>query len=203
MQHATNVDERKMRKQRVENLLGALALSVTDAVAHSIEDLLGAYGSDTFALVLLSHADALRTDVLTRQLRLAQSSTVRLVDRLERDGLLQRSIGEDRRIVMVSLTARGRRMAENILAARQDVLRDLVNKLSESERAALQAISVKLLANLTVDLASGEQNCRLCDEEACTLSECPVELCYQKFQGAIQPPKSIERPKVRKLRGVG
>lgn len=187
-----------MRKQRIENLLGALALSITDAVAHGIEESEGAYGSDTFALVLLQHAETLRSDVLSRQLRLAQSSTVRLVDRMEREGLVQRETGVDRRTVLVSLTARGRRAAERVLSARQHVLRGLVGRLSDSERAALQAISVKLLSTLTADLASGEQNCRLCDEDACCLTGCPVETRYQTFEGALPPPKNRERSDARK-----
>lgn len=178
-----------MKKQRVENLLGALSLAITDAVAHRIEEAEGAYGSDTFAIILLLHAETLRSDVLSRQLGLAQSSTVRLVDRLERDGLLQRSIGADRRVVMISLTPRGLEAAENIRRARQSVLGELVGKLSDSERLALHHISVKLLTNLTVDLASGEHNCRLCDEEACELADCPVEIRYQTFDGALQPPE--------------
>lgn len=179
--------------RRIENLLGALSLSVTDAVAHGIEDVRCSYGSDAFALVLIQHADALRIDVLSRQLRLAQSSAVRLVDRLERDGLVRRTGGADRRVVLVRLTARGRRTAARILSARQDVLQDLVAGLDAGERTALQAIATKLLARLTVDLASGEQNCRLCDEDACDLSTCPVETRYQTFDGALQPPGSRSR----------
>jgi DNA-binding MarR family transcriptional regulator len=178
-----------MKRQRVENLLGALALAVTDAVSASIEKVEGAYGSDTFALVLLQHAATLRSDVLSRQLGLAQSSTVRLVDRLQREGLVERDVGVDRRTVMISLTARGERAAESILSARRTVLKDLVGTLSEAEKASLLAISSKLLASLTVDLESGERNCRLCDETACNLAECPVEICYQTFDGALQPPE--------------
>lgn len=187
-----------MRMQRLENLLGALALSVTDAVAQGIEKSEGAYGSDTFALILLQHAESLRSDVLSRQLRLAQSSTVRLVDRMERDGLVRRDTGTDRRTVMVSLTARGLRAAERVRLARQAVLRELVSKLSESERSALHDVSVKLLDGLTVDLASGEQNCRLCDEDACSLADCPVETRYQTFEGALLPPKNRDRSHARK-----
>jgi DNA-binding MarR family transcriptional regulator len=187
-----------MRTPRLENLLGALSLSITDAVARSIEEAEGAYGSDTFALVLLQHAEALRSDVLSRQLRLAQSSTVRLVDRLERDGLVRRETGADRRTVMVSLTARGLRAAQRVLSVRRNVLQELVRKLSESERSALQSISVKLLSGLTVDLASAEQNCRLCDEGACNLAECPVEIRYQTFEGALLPPKDRDRSHARR-----
>ncbi|MET0279942.1 MAG: MarR family transcriptional regulator [Steroidobacteraceae bacterium] len=186
-----------MKRQRVENLLGALALAVTDAVSNSIGKLEGAYGSDTFALVLLQHAERLRSDVLSRQLGLAQSSTVRLVDRLEREGLVAREAGVDRRTVMISLTGRGERAAEAILAARRDVLKDLVGTLSDTEKASLLAISTKLLTSLTVDLESGEHNCRLCDETACNLAECPVELRYQTFDGALQPPAGKGRAAAR------
>lgn len=181
-----------MRTEQVENLLGALAISVTDAVAHGIEDSEGAYGSDTFALVLLQHAARLRMDVLARQLRLAQSSTVRLVDRMESEGLVRRDAGDDRRTVFVSLTPRGLRAADRVMQARRNVLQELVAKLSGRERSALRSISVKLLTSLTVDLASGEQNCRLCDEEACDLACCPVEIRYQTFKGALLPPKNTD-----------
>ena len=179
-----------MRIERLENLLGALAMSVTDAVAHGIEDSGGAYGSDTFALVLLQHAGSLRSDLLAGQLGLAQSSVVRLVDRMELEGLVRRETGADRRTVLVSLTARGQRAAEEVLSARRNVLKELVGKLSARERSALHAISVKLLTELTVDLASGEHNCRLCDEEACDLACCPVESRYLTFEGALLPPKN-------------
>lgn len=182
-----------MRIQQVENLLGALAISVTDAIARGIEDSEGAYGSDTFALVLLYHTVSVRSDVLSRQLRLAQSSTVRLVDRLERDGLVRRSTGEDRRTVYLSLTAAGTRAAERVIKARRNVLQGLVEQLSASERKALESVSRKLLTSLTVDLASGEHNCRLCDEDACDLARCPVEIRYQTFEGALLPPQNRER----------
>ncbi len=187
-----------MRKQRLENLLGALSLSITDAVARSIEEAEGAYGSDTFALVLLQHAQTLRSDVLSRQLRLAQSSTVRLVDRLEREGLVRRSSGADRRTVWLSLTSRGDRAAQRVLSVRQNVLRELLEKLSEGEKKALHSISEKLLTELTVDLASGEQNCRLCDEDACCLADCPVEARYQTFEGALLPPRNRDRSQARR-----
>ena len=163
-----------MRMHRLENLLGALSLSITDAVGRSIEEAEGAYGSDTFALVLLQHAQTLRSDVLSRQLRLAQSSTS----------------GADRRTVWVSLTTRGERAAQRVLSVRQNLLQELVEKLTESEKKALHSIAAKLLTALTVDLVSGEQNCRLCDEDACCLADCPVETRYQTFEGALLPPKN-------------
>lgn len=175
------------QQRQVENLLGALALSVTDAVAHGIETSAGAYGSDTFALVLLQHWQTLRSDMLARQLGLAQSSTVRLVDRLESAGLVQRCTGRDRRTVILSLTADGLKQAEEILDARQRVLHRLVGLLSDAEHLALQGIANKLLTVLTPDAVSGEHNCRLCDESACNLQQCPVELRYQTFDDALHP----------------
>jgi DNA-binding MarR family transcriptional regulator len=48
---------------------------------------------------------------------------------------------DDRRTVLVSLTARGLRAAGRVLHARRNVLQDLVGQLSVSERSALHAIS--------------------------------------------------------------
>ena len=184
--HANIGIEMPIQQNQLENLFGALALSVTDAVAREIEEAEGAYGSDTFALVLLQHWQVLRSDMLARQLRLAQSSTVRLVDRLEQAGLVQRQVGTDRRTVMLSLTSEGLAKAESILIVRQNVLSRLVGMLSEEESEALHGIASKLLAELTVGAVSGEQNCRLCDERACDLEQCPVERRYQTFADALR-----------------
>jgi hypothetical protein len=80
-----------------------------------------------------------------------------------------------------------------VISARRNVLQELVSQLSADEKAALDSVARKLLTYLTVDLASGEHNCRLCDEDACDLARCPVEIRYQTFKGALLPPKDRER----------
>jgi len=171
-------------QKRLENLLGALALSIHDAVAGAMSQDGADYGSDSVALVLLSQCQTLRCDRLARQLALAPSSVARLVDRLERGGLLRRYVGQDRRTVLLALTEKGRRQARKILAARRRPLQRLVKQLSASEQDSLCLITEKLLTTLTPDALCAMRNCRLCDERACDLKRCPVEHCWQRYEKA-------------------
>jgi len=173
------------KQQRLANLLGALALSVNDAVAAALAQNGAGYGSDSFALVLVSQNQRLRCDQLAHELQLAPSSVARLVDRLEADGLLRRHAGEDRRTVWVALTAKGNRQVERVLAARAQPLQELVKQLSASEQDNFCLLTEKLLTALTPDAVSAARNCRLCDERACHLARCPVERCSRQYaQGA-------------------
>jgi len=173
-----------MYQKRLGNLLGALALSIHDAMADALAQQGTGYGSDSFALVLLAQAKTLRCDQLAKQLALAPSSVARLVDRLERADWVQRSSGEDKRTVMLSLTAQGEQQAEQILVARRAPLEKLVGKLCAKEQHSLCQLSEKLLTALTPDALCAVRNCRLCDEEACHLEHCPVERCWQQFEQA-------------------
>jgi len=167
-----------MYQKRLENLLGALALSINDAMMDAINQQSSGYGSDSFALVLLSQAKTLRCDQLARQL------VARLVDRLEQAQWVQRSNGEDKRTVMLSLTMAGEQQAKQILAARRMPLEKLVAQLCAKEQHSLCLLTEKLLTALTPDTLRAARNCRLCDETACELEHCPVERCWQQYQQA-------------------
>jgi len=174
-----------MYQKRLENLLGALALSINDVMAEAISQQTTGYGSDSFALVLLSQTKTLRCDELAKQLGLAPSSVVRLVDRLEQAQWVQRSSGEDKRTVMLSLTMEGEQQAKQILAARRMPLEKLVAQLCAKEQHSLCLLTEKLLTALTPDALRAARNCRLCDETACELEHCPVERCWQQYQQAV------------------
>jgi len=171
-----------MYQKRLENLLGALALSVSDSMADAIAQQSSGYGSDSFALVLLSQSKTLRCDQLAKQLGLAASSVARLVDRLERAEWVQRSSGEDKRTVMLSLTPQGEQQTKQILKARRAPLEKLVAQLCAREQHSLCLLAEKLLTALTPDALCAARNCRLCDESACELEHCPVERCWQQYE---------------------
>ena len=80
------------------NLLGALSLVVHDRFGEAMTEATG--GSETAAAALSSldnFLDRPTIDTLRRVLGLTSSGTVRLVDRLEDEGLVERGTGEDRR----------------------------------------------------------------------------------------------------------
>lgn len=153
---------------RAENLIGALALAVSDVVRGSPPDPLAD------ALVHLAHCRRPSIDLLASTLKLSHSATVRLVDRLERDGLAARASDEggDRRTRFVRLTDTGRARADHVLVARNAALQVACAALSSNERAALEAVCEKMLASLVADRVDLYRTCRLCDFAAC--SACPV-----------------------------
>jgi DNA-binding MarR family transcriptional regulator len=117
-----------------------------------------------------------RIGLLNRMLGLTPSGAVRMVDRLEADGHLHRGPGPDGRSTTVRLTARGRRTARRVAAARLGVLADALSVLSDEERATLDSLAGKVLVGLKRDPGATRFMCRLCDPVACGHAEgrCPV-----------------------------
>ena len=71
------------------------------------------------------------------------------LDRLEIAGLIRRSPAEhDRRAIVVSLTAEGRRIADAVFEATLEAQRRLVGTLTEAERAGLAQALERLLVGL-------------------------------------------------------
>ena len=157
------------------NLLGAAALLVDDAVAQNIEEQLPHGGSAPAALVTLAHEPGLSIDGLRAALGLTHSGAVRLVDRLEQDGLVRRSRGGGR-VVAVYLTARGRRALARVERARLAAAAELLAPLSTTERRQLESLLRRILAGQSQSDDDLNRICRLCSFEACesTGRACPV-----------------------------
>ena len=118
-------------------------------------------------------------DALRQVLGLSSSGLVRLVDSLEADGLVARRAGTDTRVTVVILTPRGRRIAKAVVAARAEVLADVLSPLDAAERTALDPILDKVLIGLVQGPRPGPAMCRLCDTEMCGAVRgrpCPITL---------------------------
>jgi DNA-binding MarR family transcriptional regulator len=162
---------------RAGNLLGALALSVSDRTSEAVGDAAGQSQTAAVALSALYHfLDAPSIDLLRRVLGLTPSGTVRLVDRLEEAGYVERRPGRDGREVSLRLTAAGRRAAERVSAARGDILGHALSVLEPDERNQLEALLARLLPGLMRGPGATRWMCRLCDMGACGRDEgrCPV-----------------------------
>jgi DNA-binding MarR family transcriptional regulator len=153
---------------RTANLLGALAL----AGAERIET-----ATDAAAVVaLVTTLGGTSQDVLGRVLGLTQTGAVRLVDRLVRQGLVERRDGPDGRTKAIVPTDAGRRRASAVLEERGAVTHDLLAPLDAAERAQLTSLLEKLLGGITHSRDDALHICRLCDPDACGHHEgrCPV-----------------------------
>ena len=110
--------------ERTANLLGALALTLSDRAAAAVQAEAGLASSDAAALVTLrNYAEGEPLALLGRALALSHPGVVRLADRLQARGLVERHRGDrDGRAVALRLTAAGRRAADAALAARADAI---------------------------------------------------------------------------------
>lgn len=167
-----------MNDQRLDNLLGALALAVMDRLTLSIAQNSGLQGSSAYALVLLGQTPGLSIDALAKILGRAHSSTVRLIEQLVESGLLSRQAGKDRRQVLVSLTIKGQDAVDKVLSARQNALAQMTAVLPSASAQILTDAFERLLEHLSDDATSASRNCRLCNENTCGQSTCPVEIAY-------------------------
>jgi DNA-binding MarR family transcriptional regulator len=174
--------------RRLENLFGSLLTALSDSLTVRAERAAGHSGATAAALTYLLQEPGQSIDQLKEPLGLSQSATVRLVDRLVADGLVQRRPGRDGRSIAVHLTPPGENVAQNILDQRLSVLAASLASLGEGERGTMTALVEKILVDITGDVAHGERICRLCDLAACPLDRCPVTLAAkQNARRTVEP----------------
>lgn len=108
--------------------------------------------SQYLLVVSLLDDDALPTGELAARAAVSAPSATRMIDGLERDGLVRRGPSpDDRRVVLVSLTAEGRRRVE----AKREVLgrarRSVAEAMSPAERVEAARI-LRRMADMVDDL---------------------------------------------------
>jgi DNA-binding MarR family transcriptional regulator len=162
---------------RAANLLGALALAVSDVIREATEQQAdGLTRSEPAALVTLAHYPGQPVGTLGRTLGLTHSGAVRLADRLEACGRVCRTSPGRGRTLALYLTEAGHQAAMRVLARRRVAVEQLVSRLTPDESAALERLMGRLLTAMTTDRASAHRLCRLCDEPMCAGGPgCPVD----------------------------
>jgi MarR family transcriptional regulator, negative regulator of the multidrug operon emrRAB len=159
---------------RVENLLGAFAISLADQVQDAAEATVGRGPSAPAALLALLRRPHQSIESLRAPLQLSHSATVRLVDRLEEDGLVSRRAAVDGRAVDLVLTAKGRRRALRVQERRRAVLTRAMAGLSGIDRRQLETLLVRLLRNQGIQREDPSPVCRLCEVAVCPVRRCPI-----------------------------
>ena len=163
--------------ERTAQLLGALALTLADRAGAAVQAQAGVSGSDAAALVTLrNYAEGEPLDLLRRALALSHPGVVRLADRLQARGLVERHRSDrDGRAVALALTAAGRRAADTALAARAEAIDAALRTLDVSQRRALAPMLERMLGAQTTDTTASLVICRMCDPDVCGHPErCPV-----------------------------
>jgi MarR family transcriptional repressor of emrRAB len=172
--------EGTIEAQRTGNLLGAAALAITGAIDTAISSGEGRSQAANAALAVMLQWPPRSIGHLAGVLRRSHSATVRLIEELEAEKLVAKSPGADRRAVVATLTAEGRREARRVVGMRAESLGDLMRGLSAEDRRDLTRLLEKMLPALTPDRQACDHICRLCELAACPQDRCPVELAVPR-----------------------
>ncbi len=113
---------------------------------------LGASPEQVALLVSIKYAPGIGLRELAARERVSPPAMTKHVDRLERDGLVERKASEeDRRRVGVTLTDEGQRLLRRVRSRRTAWLAQRLAELDESEQAALEAAIAPLTHLLRED----------------------------------------------------
>ena len=158
--------------QRTVNLLGALGLAVADRIEDVAREVMSRAGETPAALVVIGYDAGPSNEQLRRILGLSHPGSVRLIDRLVADGLVERREGRDRRAIALHLTEKGRVLREKLLKGRLSAISPVVAPLTELEQGTLAALLGKMLASIGNTNLKRCTICRMCDDRVCT--DCPI-----------------------------
>lgn len=171
------------RDPRLANLLGAAAVALGDRLRVAVADVSGLEGEAPAAVMTIGTRPGRTIKHLCRTLGLSHSGAVRLVARLEDRGWVEREPQRDGRKVGLRLTGPGRRMRDELLAARRGFLEDALRPLSASQRASLEEALAALLRGLPGDPTEAWHICRYCEHRVCRGKACPVGSVTEATEG--------------------
>ena len=165
-----------MHVARGHNLLGALVTAVNDRMQWHAEHAIGLGGQIPAALVTIGHNYGESVEFLSGILQMSHSGCVRLVDKLDELGLVERRPGKDRRSVSLYLTPRGRELKREVLRARREALDGVLGALDARQQRELVGLIEVMLTAMTHCKSEADIICRLCEEQVCAQSHCPVTI---------------------------
>lgn len=116
-------------------------------VTRAVAEQHGLTGSQLLVLKLLEPRGQVSLSALSEEIRAKNSTVTGIVDRMERDGLVvRRRSGEDRRVIHIELTLKGKKLASDVKADPKHLFRALLAELPPKDAAELERIMTKLVA---------------------------------------------------------
>ncbi|ABE37780.1 MarR family transcriptional regulator [Rhodopseudomonas pseudopalustris] len=167
--------------RKVGNMLGAVSIVLADEIWAAVNDTLETSGETAAALIMLGAHPGIPIKELGRALALSHSGAVRLVDRLEKEGVVRRKEGRDARTVLLHLTPAGTKLRRSVLKERARVLERALAVLSAEEVRVLGAYLDRMLRGLLTERRLGYRFCRMCEEECCVPHDCPVDAKWKEL----------------------
>jgi DNA-binding MarR family transcriptional regulator len=155
-------------------MLAAFAGEITERVETAIKNHPNQTDSASAALNVMGFWEGITNAQLARTLKLSHTATVRLVDKLEAQGLVEARGGADKRATHLHLTEAGQGAILPMLAARCAAVEGYLTVLTPAEEQQLAGLLEKLMRPLGTDAYRVCHFCRLCDLANCPADQCPM-----------------------------
>ena len=163
-----------MTQLQDRNVFGAFALMISDDVIRASSSRAPEAGPTASALALLAHKPGLSVGMLAAGVGLSHAGTVRLVDRLVTEGLIERrEHPTNGRTRALYLTGAGKAVSDDVLNSRDQVIAEGLAALTHEEMKILGQLSARVLRARLESLEHSYRICRLCCHEGCT--DCPID----------------------------
>lgn len=154
-------------KSITAHLMATYAQLVTDRVTARLESTLGSSGQAAAAIIHLGHAPGSSITQLSEVLSLSHPGTVRLVDKLVDERMVERAKGRDGREKRLSLTVNGDAMRNTLLQQRQEAVMEVMGALFDAEWDMMREFLARLLRSAGQGDLGRQRMCRLCDPGLC------------------------------------
>jgi MarR family transcriptional repressor of emrRAB len=164
-------------KEHTANILGALSLLIQDRVEGAWRAELDLSPMAAAALVQIDNEPGSSIELIAGHIGLTHSATVRVIDKLAERGLVEKDRArKDARAQNLKLSKAGKRVVQQIHAARNQVTDDLLSGLDPAQRRALEAAIRSILHRVVEPGREADVTCRVCDDRRCTPDICPIRV---------------------------
>jgi DNA-binding MarR family transcriptional regulator len=120
---------------------------------------IGLYKAQGFALLFLSHYEGVPQTEVARALHLSPASVTNMLQRMERDGWVERRPDpDDQRVSRVYLTKRARALQEEAATTFRELEQEVTSALTPEEQAELQKLLLKVHARLLEHMPAGRHD---------------------------------------------
>ena len=174
--------------ERLENLLGALAVTLGERVQERMAEAAGCSPMAVAALQWIERGRGLRPCDLVQALEISAPGGSQLVRSLIAAGLVHRArYTHDRRQWALGLTELGLRRMVSAQYARAKLVGEIVGTLPFPWRLRLIRILERLVARMVDSQQAVVRLCRHCDWPRCreeTIEPCPVAIAYAEWKSS-------------------
>ncbi len=130
---------------KLDEMMPYVVRRLHQELAQSLEE--GITGNQFFVMKMINDRGQMTVSEVAEEFNVSLSAVTSLVDRLHKTGMVERRRSEDdRRVVWLELTERGRNIVGACLESRRRILRRYLDKLDEKELEFMIEVNEKIIS---------------------------------------------------------